>query len=258
MRHLRTSTLTTLTLLTLGGGLVWSAHEGAAAPGRETGIEAASGGSAASSTTSVQPTHSSNTANTTIPAATKATTERQPKHTTKPTDTTPSTANTTIPAATKATTERQPKHTTKPTDTTPSTAKRPGKQEPATGTTTATPTGDPNRIIDNGYINLDGVRVSAVNTGFKGREIYEKCGWIGEGTIKLWFKYANGLVLDERWVIFGRQTHVFIKDMFGEPAWRGVVVEASGLDPYGDSWTEENGYARTEWIWCANLKPIKE
>jgi len=123
---------------------------------------------------------------------------------------------------------------------------------------TATPTGDPNRIIDNGYINLDGVRVSAVNTGFKGREIYEKCGWIGEGTIKLWFKYANGLVRDERWVIFGRQTHVFIKDMFGEPAWRGVVVEASGLDPYGDSWTEENGYARTEWIWCANLKPIKE
>ena len=173
-----------------------------------------------------------------------ATPTGDPKSTMKPNGTTPSKAtNTTTNTTTK---------------TAPSTAKRPGKQEPATGTTTATPTGDPNRIIDNGYINLDGVRVSAVNTGFKGREIYEKCGWIGEGTIKLWFKYANGLVLDERWVIFGRQTHVFIKDMFGEPAWRGVVVEASGLDPYGDSWTEENGYARTEWIWCANLKPIKE
>jgi len=121
---------------------------------------------------------------------------------------------------------------------------------------TAKPTGDPNRIIENGYINLDGVRVSAVNIGNNGREIYEKCGRIGEQVVKIWFKYADGRIRDERWIVNGKQVNVFETDAYGNPAWRPVYMEASGLDPYGDVWTEENGFEPTEWIWCANRPPI--
>jgi len=248
--------LTLLTLLTLGGGLVWSAQGVADAPKRETGIEAAPGdipeqadaSSAVSSRTPIEPTHRSNPVNTTTPAAPKAPTGQQPKSTTKPNDATPSTA--------KRPGKQQT--ATNPNGATPSTANLPGKQEPATETTTATPTGDPNRIIENGYINLDGVRVSAVNIGNDGREIYEKCGRIGEQTVKIWFKYADGSFRDERWIVNGPQVYVFRTDRYGRPAWRPVYMEASGLDPYGDSWTEENGYAPTEWIWCANRKPINQ
>lgn len=249
MRHLRTATLATLTFLTLGGGLVWSAHGGTEAPKRETGIEAASGDSPtpniperaavntlASNMASIEPTYNSNPVNTSIPAAATATTGQQPKSTTKPDGTTPSTA----PG--KAT----------------STTKRPGKQPPATKTVDTPNTGDPNRIIENGYVNLDGVRVSAVNTANNGREIYEKCGRIGEQTVKLWFKYADGVIRDERWIVNGKQVNVFRTDGYGNPAWRPVFMEASGLDPYGDVWTEENGYEPTEWIWCANRAPINQ
>jgi len=123
---------------------------------------------------------------------------------------------------------------------------------------TATTTGDPKRIVDNGYINLDGVRVSGLLGYAKnGMDKVEKCGRIGEQTVKLWFKYADGRIRDERWIFNGKQVNVFRTDQYGNPAWRPVYVEASGLDPYGEGWTEENGYATTVWIWCANRKPIE-
>lgn len=175
-----------------------------------------------------------------------ATPTGDPKSTMKPNGTTPSKATNTTTNTTTSTT----------TKTAPSTAKRPGKQPPAAPTETATPTGDPNRIIENGYINLDGVRVSAVNIRNDGRELYEKCGLRGSPAVRLWFKYANGVINDERLIIYGDQVVVIRNDRWKNLAWRPVYIEASGLDPYGDVWTEENGFEPTEWIWCANRAPI--
>lgn len=123
---------------------------------------------------------------------------------------------------------------------------------------TATTSGDPKRIVDNGYINLDGVRISGYTGSARyGMPIVERCGRIGEQVVKIWFKYADGRIRDERWIFNGKQVFVFDSDQYGNPAWRPVYVEASGLDPYGEEWTEENGFATTEWIWCANRKPFE-
>ena len=123
---------------------------------------------------------------------------------------------------------------------------------------TATPTGDPKRIVDNGYINLDGVRVSTIaGYGKYGMDIVERCGRIGEQVVKIWFKYADGRIRDERWIFNGKQVNVFRTDQYGNPAWRPVYVEASGLDPYGES-AEDGSWLSTEWIWCANRAPINQ
>jgi hypothetical protein len=76
--------------------------------------------------------------------------------------------------------------------------------------------------------------------------------------VKIWFKYADGRIRDEGWIINGKQVEVFRTDKYGNPAWRPVYMEASGLDPYRDNWTEENGFEPTEWIWCANRAPINQ
>lgn len=121
------------------------------------------------------------------------------------------------------------------------------------------PIGDPNLIVDNGYINLDGVRVSSIaGYGKYGMDIVEKCGRISDMVVKIWFKYADGRISDERWRFNGKQVNVFRTDEDGRPAWRPVYVEASGLDPYGEGWTEEHGFPPTEWIWCANRPPINQ
>jgi hypothetical protein len=234
MRNFRTATLITITLLAVGGAVAWPVNGSTPTTNANIGIEAAN----------VDRTQISATPSETV----RSTTIVQPNDT--------STKST---VAAPATTVKQPNNSTPKTDaTTPSTVKRPGKQKPTATTTVNPPTGDPNRIIENGYINLDGVRVSAVNTGNNGRETYEKCGRIGEQTVKLWFKYADGRIRDERWIFNGKQVNVFRTDQYGNPAWRPVYVEASGLDPYGDAWTEENGYEPTEWIWCANRAPINQ
>lgn len=123
---------------------------------------------------------------------------------------------------------------------------------------TATPTGNPNRIVDNGYINLDGVRVSTMaGDGKYGMYIVERCGRIGEQVVKIWFKYADGRIRDERWIFNGKQVYVFETDQFGNPVVKRVYVEASGLDPYGES-AEDGSWLPTEWIWCANRSPSEQ
>lgn len=115
------------------------------------------------------------------------------------------------------------------------------------------PGGDPNRIVDNGYINIDGVRVSTIaGVGKYGMSIVERCGRIGEMEVRIWFNYADGSSRVERWIFKGKQVFVFEQDQYKTPSVKRVYVEASGRDPYGEEWTEENGFATTEWIWCAN------
>lgn len=117
---------------------------------------------------------------------------------------------------------------------------------------TATPTGDPNRIVDNGYINIDGVRVST----FPGKDKYgyplvERCGDNNEITVRLWFTYADGSSRVERWLI-NRQVHVFYNDKYNNPAAKKVYVDASWIDPEFDG---EGEWPASPWIWCAN-KPM--
>lgn len=243
MRHLRTATLTTIALLALGGGLVWSATGNTPTPVGSTGVEAAS---ELRSTPSI-PVHS------TVHQPASPTT---PVQTSIPTETTQAATKATSDAT--KTTGQQPNNAEKPKNTTTSTAQRPGKQKPAETTTTSTPSGDPNRIVDNGYINLDGVRVSTIaGYGKYGMDIVERCGRIGEQVVKIWFKYADGRIRDERWIFNGKQVNVFRTDQYGNPAWRPVYVEASGLDPYGES-AEDGSWLSTEWIWCANRAPINQ
>lgn len=235
MRNFKTATLTALTLLAVGGAIAWPVNGSTPTTNANIGIEAAS----------VDRTQISAAPSETV----RSTTIVQPNDTpTKSTVAAPTTA------------AKQPNNSTPKTDaTTPSTVKRPGKQKPTTTTTVNPPSGDPNRIVDNGYINIDGVRTSALLGYAKnGMDMVEKCGRIGEQTVKLWFKYADGRIRDERWIFNGKQVNVFRTDQYGNPAWRPVYVEASGLDPYGEEWTEENGYATTEWIWCHNRAPINQ
>jgi len=244
MRHLRTATLTTIALLALGGGLVWSATGNTPTPVGSTGVEAAS---ALRSTPSIpvrstvnQPTSPTTPAQTSIPTETTQTTTKAASDATKTTGQQPNNAE-------------KPKHTT--TSTT-STVQRPEKMQPTATTAVSTSSGDPNRIVDNGYINLDGVRVSGyteANPNKNYEPLVERCGRIGEQAIYLWFNYADGSSRVERWIFNGKQAFVFETDRNRNLALRRVYVEASGRDPYGE-WTEENGWPTTEWIWCANFK----
>jgi len=237
MRHLRTATLTTITLLAFGGGLVWSATGNTPTPVVSTGVEAASelrsNPSIPVRSTVHQPTSTTAPVQTSIPTETTQTTTKSTSDATK-------------------TTGQQPNNAEKPKNTTTSTVQRPGKQKPTATTAVSTPSGDPNRIVDNGYINLDGVRVSTMaGVGKYGMHIVERCGHIGEMAVRIWFDYADGSSRVERWMFNGKQVFVFEDDQYKNPTVKRVYVEASGLDPYGES-AEDGSWLPTEWIWCAN------
>lgn len=243
------NTITAITiLLGIGGTLTWAVYAGAGEA--DVGVEAATRRSAATSAT-VRETMADERSTAPI-GQTKTQTDTGTKLAKEP-----ETVDTT-------TTVHQPKDTTKPENTTattnktPGTSKRPGTKKPTDTTIAApAPVGPGSRIVDNGYINIDGVRVVG-ESGYDPKrrlDLVERCGHISAPiVVRIWFKYENGETRDETWVLNGKQNYGFYKDKYGNPAWRPVYVDGSGLDPYGE-WTEEHGSPPTEWVWCANFRP---
>jgi hypothetical protein len=114
------------------------------------------------------------------------------------------------------------------------------------------PSDDLNQIVANGYVNLKGVRVSAITeSDTDGSLLVEECGHLSHMTVTIWFKYANGDIREEPWVFGGKGTHIFFRDKYGNRVRRDVYVEAVGVDPY--RFTEDWRRLPSDYMWCAIL-----
>lgn len=156
----------------------------------------------------------------------------------------PKTTRTTTPATTPtSTTVKQPKKN-KPTETT---VRKPG-------------VADPDLIIDNGYYNIEGVRVVGNELG---NRTVQKCGEIlgynpkglGSGRVKMWFQYADGRISNGEYIFYATNEYVW-EEPWGQIAHRSVFVMSDGIG-YGEAGFDENGeFIKTNWIYCRNNPPI--
>jgi hypothetical protein len=237
MRNFRTTTLTALVLIAVWGVIVWPFNDGASTTNANIVIE----------TTGADRNQASAAPSETVRRTTVVQPNKTPTKSTVAATPTKSTV-----AATPASMKQSNNSTPKKDPTTPSTAKRPKNPKPTATTVVNPPSDDLNQIVANGYVNLKGVRVSAITeSDTDGSLLVEECGHLSYMAVTLWFKYANGDITEERWVFGGKGTHIFDKDKYGNRVRRDVYVEAVGVDPY--RFTEDWRRLPSDYIWCAIL-----